>query len=152
MIWIVNLWWKVVFFWKKRTGWIDLGEAIEVTGTVVSLVPPDVDGDRTFNVRLDPGQDRYITGFGGRLTTEDEAVGPSIHCEIEPWSPSDLDAKYAALKVGDRVRVTGAWGFDGVHLGRSMWIEIVMALIRHMPNVRDGWFEVHPVTKLDVLP
>jgi hypothetical protein len=152
MAWIVNLWWKIVFWWKKQTGWLDLGEVIEITGVVVSLIPPDLDGDMTFNVRLDLGQLRYITGFGGRLTTENDADGPSLHCEIEPWAPAELHAIYKKLKAGDHVRVKGAWGFDGVHLGKSMWIEIPAALIRHMPQVQTGWFEIHPVAELEILP
>lgn len=151
MTWIVNLWWKIVFWWKKRTGWIDLGQVIEVTGIVVERVPPDADGDMTFNVRLDPGQEKYITGFGGRLTAEDDSVGPSLHCEIEPWAIADLRTTYAAMRVGDHVRVRGAWGFDGVHLGRAMWIEILAALVRHMPQVQTGWFEIHPVQMLEIV-
>lgn len=151
LTWITNLWWRIVFWWKKRTGWLDLGEVIEVTGVVVEMVPPDADGDMTFNVRLDPGLEKYITGFGGRLTTEDDGIGPSLHCEIEPWAADDLHEIYKTMKVGDHVRVRGAWGFDGVHLGRSMWIEIPAALIRHQPNVRDGWFEIHPVEFVEIL-
>ncbi len=151
MAWLTNLFWRFVFWWKKRTGWLDLGQGIEVTGTVVSLIPPDLDGDMTFNVKLDLGFERYITGFGGRLTTENAADGPSLHCEIEPWAPDDVRAVYKKLKVGSRVRVWGYWGFDGVHLGRSMWIEVPMAIVRHQPNVRDGWFEIHPVTALEIL-
>jgi hypothetical protein len=115
------------------------------------MVPPDIDGDRTFNVRLDAGQEKYITGFGGRLTTEDDSVGPSLHCEIEPWAAADLRAIYTTMRVGDRVRVRGAWGFDGVHLGRPMWIEILAALVRHQPNMRDGWFEIHPVEAIEIV-
>ena len=150
---IVNLWWKLVFAWKKRTGWLDLGEQIEVTGVVLNFIPPDVDGDRTFNLKLDPGQEKYITGFGGRLTME-SGTEPSLHCEIPPWSPQalrDLYDELAKLPSPPRVRVRGAWGFDGVHLGKSYWIEIPAALVRHMPNVRDGWFEIHPVSSLEVV-
>jgi hypothetical protein len=25
---VVNLWWRLVFWWKKRTGWIDFGQQI----------------------------------------------------------------------------------------------------------------------------
>jgi len=149
--WITNTWWRLVFWWKKRTGWLDLHEQIEVTGTIVDMVLPGVDGDRDFNVRLDPGFEKYITGFGGRLTTENDAVGPSLHCEIEPWASAELKATYAQLTVGARVRVRGAWGFDGVHLGVSMWLEIPAALIRHQPNVREGWFEIHPVAVIEIL-
>lgn len=128
-----------------------------MTGTVVGLEPPDLDGDRNFNVRLDDigpdglPQARWITGFGGRLTTEDPAVGPSLHCEVPPWGDPVAQARYDALRVGDRVRVTGRRGFDGVHTGRAEWVEVLLALVRHGPAVQTGWFEAHPVTALDVL-
>lgn len=143
MNWIINLFWKLVFWWKKRTGWLDLNQRISVSGTIIALIPPDRDGDRTFNLKLDPGFEWAITGFGGRLTMESGTI-PALHCEIPPWSRQDLKDTYDKLKVGDRVYVAGRWGFDGVHLGKSMWIEIPMALIRHMPNVNQGWFEIHP--------
>jgi hypothetical protein len=148
--WIVNLWWMLVFWWKKKTGWIDMGETIEVTGTVITMIPPDVDGDMTFNVKLDPGLEKYITGFGGRLTWQIDATEPSIHCEIEPWAENALHQRYKQMKIGDQVRVKGAWGFDGVHLGVPMWREIFAALIRHQPNVKSGWFEIHPVAELEI--
>lgn len=143
--------WRLVFWWKKRTGWIDLGQTIIITGTVVGFDPPDLDGDGNFDVKLDPGFDRWITGFGGRLTTENEALGPSIHCEVPPWSSANLRDRFAGLRLGDRVQVTGAWGFDGVHTGRPEWLEVLLALVRHEPNVLDGWFEIHPVTEIVTL-
>lgn len=152
MTWLTNQWWRIVFWWKKRTGWVDMRQTIEIVGTVITMVPPDIDGDMAFNVRLDPGQERYITGFGGRLTWEVDATEPSIHCEIEPWADVWLQARYKGLKVGDRVRVKGAWGFDGVHVDNCPeWIQIPLALVRHQPDVRSGWFEIHPVEDLEKL-
>lgn len=149
---LVNLWWRLVFWWKKRTGWIDLGQPIEVTGTVVSIVPPDVDGDMNFDVRVDPGQERFITGFGGRLTNDPGAPVPSIHCEIEPWASLGLRLAYARLQVGARVRVMGSWGFDGVHLNDwPLWVQVPLALLRHGPDVNHGWFEIHPVKGIEVM-
>jgi hypothetical protein len=145
--WIVNTWWKLVFWWKKRTGWIDFKQEIAVHGVVVEMVPPDVDGDRTFNLKLEKEFEHYIT-LGDKMTTENKVVGPSIHCEIPPWAPKKVRDAYDVMKVGDRVCVIGAWGFDGVHLGTTMWLEIPAALLRHQPNVKDGWFEIHPVRAL----
>lgn len=146
--------WRLVFWWKKQTGWLDLGEVIEVTGIVV-MVDTNVtglfnDGDVCFNVRLDVGLEKYITGFGGRLTSED-GEGPSLHCEITPWTRKKFDGTWQRLALGQRVRVKGRWGFDGVHLGVSEPLEVLAALPRHMPNVRDGWFEIHPVEELEIL-
>lgn len=144
----MNWFWRIVFWWKRRTGWLDLGKDIFVSGTVINLTPPDIDGDRNFDVRLDSVYDWYITGFGGRRTRDPGASEASMHCEIPPWADVSLKSTYDGLKVGDRVTVRGRWGFDGVHLGRSMWIEVLAALVRHMPNVNDGWFEIHPVIEL----
>lgn len=147
--------WRFVFFWKKQTGWLDLGREISVTGTIV-MVDKNVtglfnDGDVCFNVRLDFGWEWAITGFGGRKTSED-GQGPSLHCEIPPWTRKKFDGLWQQLEVGKRVAVTGAWGFDGVHTGKPEAVEVVLALFRHMPNVQDGWFELHPVTALEFIP
>jgi len=157
-----NLWnkllaltlWRIVFWWKKKTGWLDLGKQIEVTGTIIAIDMNVTgwfnDGDVCFNVKLDPGQEQYVTGFGGRLTTESDTDStPAIHCEITPWMRDQF--KWQQLAVGKRVRVAGAWGFDGVHTGKSEWLEVLYALVRHMPNVNAGWFEIHPVQKLEYL-
>lgn len=147
----MNLFWRLVFFWKKRTGWMDLRQEIEVTGIVINVEVPGLDGDGNFDVELDPGQERWITGFGGRQTFEPGAGRPSIHCEVEPWADQTLKSAFLSLKAGQRVRVRGSWGFDGVHLGTSEWIEVLAALLRHGPNVHDGWFEIHPVTSVAVI-
>lgn len=143
-----NLWWRFVFWYKKRTGWLDLGETITATGTVIRVDAPGTDGDGNFDVELDAGQERLITGFGGRLTCCPPVTTPSLHCEVEPWASAELLAAFRGLHPGDRVRVTGRWGFDGVHAGRTEWLEILLALVRHMPNVRAGWFECHPVESI----
>lgn len=148
--WIIGILWRIIFFWKKRTGWIDLGREIEVTGTVAKL-ESNSDGDRSIALRLDEGQEQWITGFGGRLTTGDRSVGPSLHCEVVPWSDDSLRTVHGSLRIGDRVRVRGAWGFDGVHLGVWFPFEVLLALVRHGPNVHEGWFEIHPVTSLEVI-
>ena len=149
--------WRVVFWWKKQTGWLDLGQTITVTGVItavdINVTGPANDGDVCFNVQLDAGQEKWITGFGGVLTNEDKSGNtlPSIHCEITPWTRARFDGKWQQLAVGKRVRVTGAWGFDGVHTGKPEWLEVLYALLRHQPNVKDGWFEIHPVTDLSFI-
>ncbi len=131
-----------------------MGQVIEVTGTVVGEEFPDLDADDNFNVQLDPGQGQevYVTAFGGRLTSETPSLGPSIHCEITAWASSELRATFDRLRVGDRVRVRGAWGFDGVHVGGyPEWIQVLLALWRHQPDLRGGWWEIHPVTACEIL-
>lgn len=145
---MLNLLWRLVFWWKQRTGWIALERGVTATGTVVRVDPPGADGDGNFDLLLDEGQDRLITGFGGRLTSAPPVTIPSLHCEVERWAPNDLRRDFAALRPGDRVEVEGDHGFDGVHLGRSMLWEVIVALVRHQPRVDTGWFELHPVTAI----
>ena len=145
----MNWFWRLVFWWKRRTGWIDLCEVVTATGVVVGIDAPGADGDGSFDITVDDDQRRLITGFGGRITTADPALYPSLHCEVEPWASDALRAAFTTLEVGDRVRVTGRWGFDGVHTGQSLWLEVLLALVRHAPNVRDGWFEIHPVESIE---
>lgn len=147
--WFSNLTWRAIFWYKRRTGWLDLGEVVTATGTVIRVDPPGTDGDGNFDLQLDAGQERLITGFGGRFTCCPPVTVPSLHCEVEPWAEEELLAEFRSLRVGDRVRVTGRWGFDGVHTGRAEWLEVLLGLVRHMPNVREGWMELHPVERIE---
>lgn len=148
--WIKATFFQLVFWWKKRTGWIDFEETIGVTGTVMSTHVAS-DGDVTFNVWPDDEFLWSITWYGGKVLTK-------LHCEVPPWISEDIRKAARSLTKGDRVRVTGQWGFDGVHSGRGykdtwyrfIW-EIILAVARHQPNVHEGWFEIHPVTKLEKL-
>lgn len=152
MNWATKLWWRVVFWWKKRTGFIDLHEVIEITGTVVGEQEPDLDLDQNFAVAPDPIYKWCITCFGGRLCQANGVGPPSINCEITAWAPPELRAKFKLIKIGSRVRVKGSWGFDGVHVGTyPEWIQVILAVFRHQPDVLRGWFEIHPVTELEIL-
>lgn len=144
--WLKDRLFKFVFWWKKRTGFIDFKQEIEVVGTVTKTHIAR-DGDITFDIVPDPEYTWSITSFGGNVLSK-------LHCEVVPW----LDGpKLTAilLNPGDRVRVRGAWGFDGVHTRRDwkVWYhyvwEIVAAVARHQPNVIDGWFEIHPVREIE---
>lgn len=152
--------WRVVFWWKKRIGWKDFGKVITATGVITAIdlnvTGPFNDGDVCFNVKLDPGQEWMITvPQTGRLTSED-GQGPSIHCEITPWTRSQFEGKWEQLAPGKRVKVTGAWGFDGVHkIGMPEWKQVLYALwdgIRgREPYWDDGWFEIHPVMEFEFI-
>lgn len=137
---------QFVFWWKKRTGFIDFKEDIEVTGTVMRTHVAR-DGDVTFDIWPDDEYLWSITWYGGRLKTK-------LHCEVVPWLAGPRSTA-ATLQPGDRVRVKGRWGFDGVHTwkGWNAWywypIEVLLAVFRHQPNVIDGWFEIHPVTEVE---
>lgn len=152
MRWLTLLRWRIVWWWKHRTGFVDMGEDVAATGVIAAVeVGRSSDGDQNFDLRLDPGQERLITGMGGRLTTAHPEIGPTIHCEVPPWAPADVQAAAFALAVGQHVRVSGRWGFDGVHTGRPAWQEVILALWRHQPNHAGGWFEIHPVTRIEFL-
>lgn len=149
---IISWFFQLVFWWKKRTGWIDLKQTVTATGVVVGMDDgPSSDGDFNFRVKVDENCEWLITGFGGRLTTDDPKLGPSLLCEVVPWSPVEVQREAARLHVGDRVSVTGAWGFDGVHVSGSRWWNILLAIFRHQPNVLEGWLELHPVTELTIV-
>lgn len=150
MRWLTDRWWRLVFWWKQRTGFVVLGPVV-VVGTVLSLRSSS-DGDALLNIALsDDDLDRTPYGIG-----RPESQG-RLHCELPPWIRGAVRDVYATLTPGDRVRVTGEWGFDGVHLLPRHWpgwlfpLEVLAALFRHQPNFRDGWFEIHPVTAIERL-
>jgi hypothetical protein len=148
---ITDAFWRLVFFWKKRTGFVDLHTVISATGVVLSLRSSE-DGDALINLFLDEDA-RVFTPEG----IGDPMRYGLLHCEIPPWIRGRVRDVYAGLKVGDCVRVTGEWGFDGVHVLPDHWpwwtfpLEVLLALWRHQPNTRDGWFEIHSVTGIEKL-
>lgn len=148
---VAGVWWRIVFWWKRQTGFLDLKEVVEATGTILwtDKDAGNPDGDVTFHLKLDPGQERLITAFGGRLTSADPEFPETLHCEVAPWTRDKFNLD--VIKVGARVRVAGRWGFDGVHTGHNEFVDVLLALWRHQPNVIDGWFEIHPVEKLEAL-
>jgi hypothetical protein len=149
MRWLTDSWWKFVFWWKKRTGFIAFFP-VTAAGTVLSLRSSS-DGDALLNIEL----------YGDYLNLTPELIGDythhgRLHCELPPWIRGEVRDVYAQVKVGDRVEVSGEWGFDGVHLfeEKKWWLfplEVLAAIFRHQPNVRDGWFELHPVTEIKIL-
>jgi hypothetical protein len=149
MQWLTDRWWKFVFWWKKRTGFMVFGPAV-VFGTVISKRSSS-DGDLLLNIDLDETQLAFTpSGIGDRNRHG------MLHCEIPPWIRGEVREAYASVQVGDRVRIEGDWGFDGVHLldeAKPPWwkfllVEVPGAIFRHQPNVRKGFFEFHPVTKI----
>jgi len=151
--------WRVVFWWKKRIGWKDLGKTVTATGVITAIdlnvIGPFNDGDVCFNVKLDAGQEWLITvPQTGRLTSQDGE--PSIHCEITPWTRSKFEGKWQQLAIGKRVTVTGAWGFDGVHqAGVPEWKQVLVGLWagiwKRESYWNDGWYEIHPVESFDFI-
>lgn len=148
--WLFETFFRFVFWWKKRTGFISFGPCV-VFGTVISKRSSG-DGDALLNVSLDETQLAFTpSGIG------DPACHGRLHCEIPPWIKGEVREVYSQLQVGDRVRIEGDWGFDGVHLlddpdppwWKFILVEVPGAIFRHQPNVKKGFFEVHPVTKIE---
>ena len=147
---VTNLFWKIVFWWKKRTGLLDLGVDVTVTGTVEwSDFGKNPDGDFTMHVKPDPECMSLIT-LGTRRTSADPAYPETLHCEVTPWDAKKFSDVMSKLEAGDRVTISGRWAFDGVHTGKPEWLEVLYALVRHQPNMKDGWFEIHPVTEITI--
>ena len=142
MRWLTNLWWRFVFWWKHRAGFIDLQREITIEGVVVWTQgdAANPDGDFCFNVRPDAAYRWCVTAFGGRVTQENPDYPGTLHCEVAPWLPIDV----SAVRVGTRVRVSGRWGFDGCHLGGAEWIDVLRGIIGHRPQIESGWLESHP--------
>ena len=145
-----GLLWRAVFWWKRRTGWIVLAPRVSVVGTVTAT-ESNSDGDVTFDIEVDGEYDWLVTGMGDVNMLD-------MHCETVPWLAESIQDQARGLSEGDRVCVTGQWGFDGVHTSpdydrtwyRFAW-EIFLALWRHQPNMKYGWFEIHPVEKIEKL-
>lgn len=145
---IVNLWWRLVFWWKQRTGFVILHKNTNAVGRVLS-VRSSSDGDRLINLELEPGFE-WLCPAG--LTEREH-----LHCEIPPWIRGPEVDAYATLQPGDRVMITGTWGYDGVHALPDSWpswtfpLEVLLAIVRHQPTFPRGWFELHPVTRVEKL-
>ena len=102
-----------------------------VEGRVVS-VHPAADGD--LHIGLDPDHASVLNLVN--VVHQRRRLVVEIVCEHTPTGkgPGAICAGYISQvsipKVGDRVRVTGAYVTDGDY----------------------GWTEIHPVTRIDVLP
>lgn len=152
LTWIVATWWRFVFWYKHRAGFLDLGRDAVVRGTIVKIdSQTSPDGDFCFSIEPDPGYRWAVTAFGGRLTTEDERFPGTLHCEVSPWTRHLVDNVLPKLALGTRVEVAGRWGYDGVHTHAPLWLDILRAIPGHAPDMAGGWCEIHPVTVIHVL-
>lgn len=100
----------------------------------ISDPTPDDDGDMHANLMLDPGQESMVNKRnqkkkGGGLVIE-------IVCSVQPKSPKpaikSCQGYHASLSMpaaGAHVRVTGS----------------------HVIDTHNGWTEIHPVSRIDVL-
>jgi hypothetical protein len=153
---ISGLFWKFIFLWKHRIGYLDLGKDLDITGVVASIEYNPEDEDLTFNLQPDAEWSLVTTSFGGRKTTEDPKYPDTIHCEVAPWKRNvfvggDYTWGRMNLTPGTRVRVKGRWGYDGVHTNKGLLIDVWLALRGHGPNPDYGWCEIHPVTLIEFL-
>lgn len=95
-----------------------LDPCVTVTGTVRDISRSG-DGDMTFRLELS-GEDRRLLNEGN-----ERHFAGALQVEIVPLDRVQVPVP----KVGDRVRVTGAWVFDAGH----------------------GWNEIHPVFRLEIV-
>ncbi len=93
------------------------------------------DGDFHVRLKLDPGQDsdlindRNRKGQGGFLVFEPICVNP-VTQQSAKKACKNFKQKINVPNVGDHVEVTGI----------------------HMLDTEHGWLEIHPVTKIKVIP
>lgn len=76
---------------------VELQGPITIRGVVIRAASPEVDGDCTFDVRVD-----------------DVAI---FHCEVTPCQPAAVRTIARSLQVGWRVSVSGTKRWDPAHLG-----------------------------------
>lgn len=138
---------RLVFWFKHRGGFVDLGVEVLVTGTIVGTEFNAEDGDHCFDLRLDPWCAHMNISFGGKHTTETPEHPDTLHCEIVPWVTAVVVGNPI---VGSRVEVVGRWGYDGVHTG-SAARDFLRCVFGGAPSP-DGWLEIHPVVLVRVLP
>lgn len=116
----LSCWSSKLYDWSKRTWLIQQlfyhGQKVErfgtitIEGTVVGCPHKATDGDCTFDVQTDS------LVFGNPIL--------NWHCEVTPCQNAKVHADVAALKSGDRVRVTGSRFRDPTHLGHPDHLEI----------------------------
>jgi len=146
------MFWRLVFLAKHRAGFLDMGRDITVIGTVWRNDGTSDDGDTCFSVIPDDSH-LWAVYMAGRHTSEAPAeMSASLHCEVAPWSSPALHRQALALRPGDRVQVTGRWGYDGVHTGRGVLWDVIAAIFGHGPDMVNGWLELHPVESIDPVP
>ena len=115
---------------------------VTVTGVIVDAtagkrkdgVRKEEDGDCHGWLKLDPGQEKYLNA--GNKSNENGNLVFEIVCMF-PVKQADAVAACEAYKntvtllpVGSHVRMTGSWVMDDNHA---------------------HWFELHPVTKMEVI-
>jgi hypothetical protein len=151
--------WRIVLWGKGRCGFVRLGDVQGATGYVVwTDGGVNADGDFTFDLVPDP-EFAFLKFYGDRETLRGGGFPGSVHIEVmpcdQPGAISLEDRKYIIDTVAAggrvRVRVSGQWSFDGVHLGLPMWKEILSCIWGHGPNEKDGWTEIHPATRVEIL-
>jgi len=155
--WFKCLFGRIVFAAKHRAGFIDMGLDVEFTGLAVHQDGGNnEDGDWCFEVVPD-SEWAWLVRFGNRETAALGRYVGALECEVMPCQreallPALLELKQR-LTAGQlvRVRVAGRWGYDGVHDNQPEWLQVLYALWGHGPDAVNGWLEVHPVTKLEIL-
>ncbi|MBI5052348.1 MAG: hypothetical protein HZB17_06175 [Chloroflexi bacterium] len=92
--------------WLRKNKLTLLSACEVITGLVVWTGFNPGDGDYTFDLKLDAGQERFLNDGNLRDRTEG-----GLHCEIEPRERPTLGDP----QVGMRVVLVGAWVLDRGH-------------------------------------
>lgn len=107
---------------------------VTVTGVIVKKLK-EKDGDFHVRLKLDANQpadlinDKNVSGQGGNLVFEPICVNPVTQQDAKA-ACKNFHQKISLPNVGDHVEVTGI----------------------HMLDTDHGWLEIHPVTKIKVIP
>src|SRR5690349_6501277 len=98
--WAFVLWSKLLFAAKKRTGWIDFGETVYVTGTVQHQDGgAGGDGDWCFELLPDPACAR-VAQFQGVTKSALGSYPGCIECEVMPADRPRLEPALSRLAPG----------------------------------------------------
>lgn len=121
---------------------LQFGECITVTGTVVGQTDPHYapDGDMVFALKLDPQYSQYVNEKNNAAKYQG-GIWCEAECQVkntstDPWHKGDCSVggpfpKFRLPKRGDRLKVTGLHTID---MGEG------------------GHAEIHPVSKIELLP
>lgn len=135
----------VIFEQKKRCGFKDLGVLATLKGEVIRIKTHS-DGDFSLDVIPDSGYE-YLLFFGGQKNRN------YIHIEFMPCERvyADVAPLLEIVEVGDKVKITGRWAFDGVDHRGEPEDQLFRCLEGREPDPNLGWVEIHPAYSIELL-
>lgn len=136
---------------KKRCGFADLGQLIEIEGTVIKSKFHN-DGDRSVDVIPDP-EYGWVLWYGGFRNRD------YIHVEFMPCERTYVDVESVLGEVHrryeegtpTRVSILGRWAYDGVDHRGDWETQLETCLDGRAPDPTVGWTEIHPAYAVEIL-